>query len=52
MKRISLLSLVIVLGGCSTHAVKCHGSLRPINGPTANAMQPTAEPARSPDREN
>lgn len=52
MKRISLVGLLIVLGACSTHAVKCHGPLRPINRPTASATKPTAEPTRSPPREN
>jgi hypothetical protein len=40
MKSISTLGLLIVLGGCSTHTVKCHGPLRPINKPAVNAAGP------------
>jgi hypothetical protein len=36
MKSISTMGLIIVLGACSTHTVKCHGPLRPINKPTAS----------------
>jgi hypothetical protein len=36
MKSISIVGLLIVMGACSTHAVKCHGPLRPINKPTAS----------------
>ena len=33
MKGIFIVILAIVLVACSTHAVKCHGPLRPINKP-------------------
>jgi hypothetical protein len=48
MKRISIVGLVLVVTGCSTHQVKCHGALRPINEATATAAgskQPTGKPA-------
>ena len=54
MKSIATAGLLIVLGACSTHAVKCHGSLRPINKPTASAASPesrhgsTSSPESSP----
>ena len=38
MKSIFVVSLTIILGACSTHAVKCRAPLRPINKP---AMQNT-----------
>jgi hypothetical protein len=40
MKKISIVGLLIVLGACSTHALKCRGPLRPINKPTASASTP------------
>ena len=40
MKSISIVGLLIVMGACSTHAVKCHGPMRPINKPTASAASP------------
>jgi hypothetical protein len=40
MKSISIVGLLIVMSACSTHAVKCHGPLRPINKPTASAASP------------
>jgi hypothetical protein len=52
MKEISIVGLLIVLGACSTHAVKCHGPLRPINGPTASSHEPTPGPVRRRNHED
>ena len=43
MKLVSILGLIIAMSACSTHPVKCHGPLRPINKPGSSA--PSAQPA-------
>jgi hypothetical protein len=43
MKLISILGLIVAVSACSTHRVKCHGPLRPINKPIASA--PSSHPA-------
>ena len=48
MKSISTAGLLLVLGACSTHAVKCHGPLRPINKPTASAASPESRHGSTP----
>ncbi len=52
MKRISIVGLLMLLTACSTHAVKCHGSLRPINQPRTSPAKPVPDPARSRHHEN
>lgn len=42
MRSISTVGLLLVLGACSTHTVKCHGPLRPVNKPIAGAAGPGA----------
>ena len=37
MKLISIFGLIVAVNACSTHLVKCHGPLRPINEPTVSA---------------
>ncbi len=44
MKMISIVGLLIVLSACSTHTVKCHGPLRPINEPSTGAAAPGPQP--------
>ena len=48
MKRISIVGLLIVLSACSTHTVKCHGPLRPINkaGSTAQKSDASSDAVR------
>jgi hypothetical protein len=48
MKSISMVGLLIVMSACSTHAVKCHGPLRPINKPTASAASPDSRHGSTP----
>jgi hypothetical protein len=36
MKKMSIVGFLLLLSACSTHAVKCHGPLRPINEPTVS----------------
>jgi hypothetical protein len=43
MKLISIFALIVAVSACSTHRVKCHGSLRPINKATVSA--PSTHPA-------
>lgn len=40
MIRICSIALVVLIAACSSHRVKCHGPLRPINAPTAEAAKP------------
>ena len=47
MKLISIFGLIVAISACSTHRVKCHGSLRPINKPAAGA--PISQPANHSD---
>jgi hypothetical protein len=49
MERISIVGVLMMLSACSTHAMKCHGRLRPINEPTVNAPHSPAgsQPATS-----
>lgn len=45
MKRLScvtVLSLALLAGGCSSYKVRCDGKLRPINSVPAQAQQPPA----------
>ncbi len=42
MKSISIVGLLNVLSACSTHAVKCHGPLRPIYNAESIAQSPRA----------
>jgi hypothetical protein len=43
MKIITILGLIVAVSACSTHLVKCHGHLRPINKPIVSA--PSSHPA-------
>jgi hypothetical protein len=47
MKLISIFGLIVAVSACSTHLVKCHGPLRPINKPTVVA--PSSHPASDSD---
>jgi len=47
MKLISIFSLIVAISACSTHRVKCHGPLRPVNNPAVSA--PGSHPARDSD---
>ena len=47
MKLISILGLIVAISACSTHLVKCHGPLRPINKPPVSA--PGSHPASDSD---
>jgi hypothetical protein len=37
-----IVSLVLLLSGCATHGVRCHGPLSPINEPAAIPPVPAA----------
>ena len=37
IRRLAMASLLVAAAGCSSHPVKCHGSLRPINHPAVGA---------------
>jgi hypothetical protein len=43
MKLISIFGLIVAVSACSTHRVKCHGPLRPVNKPAVSA--PSAHPS-------
>jgi hypothetical protein len=43
MKKLLAAGLMLMLGACAAHAVKCEGSLQPINQPHANSE--AAEPS-------
>jgi len=47
MKLISIFSLIVAISACSTHRVKCHGPLRPVNKPAVSA--PSSHPANDSD---
>jgi len=47
MKLISIFGLIVAISACSTHRLKCHGALRPINKPTVSA--PSSHPASDSD---
>jgi len=38
MKHIVIVGLIFAVGACSTHQVRCHGPLRPINQPGHSAV--------------
>ena len=42
MKLISIFGLIVAISACSTHRVKCHGPLRPVNKPAVSA--PSSHP--------
>jgi hypothetical protein len=46
MKNIYIVGMAVVIAGCSTHGVRCRGTLQPINKPAATT-QPAA-PASKP----
>jgi len=52
MKCICSVGLIVLMAACSSHPVKCHGSLRPINTTTSGAIEavppPGSEPSRGP----
>jgi hypothetical protein len=51
MKRITLISLIAVIAAaCSTHQLKCHGPLRPINSSTVSAPGSHAVSSKAPDK--
>ena len=33
MKKTCILGVAVMLAACSTHSVRCHGALQPINKP-------------------
>jgi len=33
MRRLLVIALVVLVGACSTHGVRCDGRLQPINAP-------------------
>jgi hypothetical protein len=35
MKKIYIVGAAILIASCSTHRVRCHGALQPINKPVA-----------------
>ena len=37
MKSIYLIGMAVLIAGCSSHPVRCRGTLRPINTPVASA---------------
>jgi hypothetical protein len=46
MKILCLVCLMVGLGGCASHRVKCTGALTPINAPAPAAV--SAEDGHSP----
>jgi len=48
MKWMFIVALVIILAACSTQAVKCHGSLRPINKPATQNIPSSGSPLHAP----
>jgi hypothetical protein len=40
MKTLAIVGLVILTAGCSSHSVRCHGTLQPINAPAAADKAP------------
>lgn len=47
MKNISVVGVAFVLGACSTHAVKCHGPLRPINASASSKPSTEIQPQKN-----
>jgi len=50
MKRICSVGLMVLIAACSSHPIKCHGPLRPINtattGATGTELSQGAKPAQ------
>lgn len=48
MKRIAIVCLILLQAGCAARAVRCEGSLRPINvvGVAHEALKPPGARAR------
>jgi hypothetical protein len=47
MKHTCAVGLVVLIAACSSHPVKCHGPLRPINTPAAGATATPGLPGAS-----
>jgi hypothetical protein len=47
MKTIYVIGLAILLAACSTHRVRCRGTLQPINKPAAVAGETKHTPKES-----
>ena len=45
MKTIYVIGAAILIAACSTHRVRCQGTLQPINKPRATATGPLEAPA-------